>query len=339
MDIIVVDDEFLSRRTIANTLRAAGYEVKAFDNSQEALKWLWKNPVQLVVCDRSMPGMDGLDLCRMIRKSILHRFIYIVMLTRHNWPQDVLDGLEAGADDCLTKSSSPADLVTSVNIGRRIIPTETRGLDVFTDPMLAESRDCEAGSHLERVQQYSFLLAQEMSRRPRFRHLIDGQFVRLIYDTSPLHDIGRVAISDAILLNPGRLTAEEFEVMKTHTLHGANTLAAAINEFPNAAFLQMAYDIALCHHERYNGRGYPRGLVGDDIPLSARIVALADVYDALSSERVYKTAMSHAEAKELIVLESGKHFDPDVVDAFVHLEKEFSAVREGAQACHPSSTC
>jgi putative two-component system response regulator len=172
--------------------------------------------------------------------------------------------------------------------------------------------------------------------------VIDDDYVRLIYETSPLHDIGKVAIPDAILLKPGKLTADEFAVMKTHTVQGAQTLAAAMIEFPNAAFLRMSHDIALCHHERYDGRGYPRGLAGDAIPLCGRIVALADVYDALTSKRVYKSAMSHEEARTTIVAGRGAHFDPIVVDAFLHVEDEFLTipsryVENGSDRLNPSA--
>ena len=227
----------------------------------------------------------------------------------------------------MTKPFNPAELVLRVNTGRRIIRSESSDMTIFALAKLAESRDSDTGAHLERVRLYCRLLAQVLQIRPAFHNVINDDYVRLIYETSPLHDIGKVAIPDSILLKPGKLTADEFEVMKTHTVHGAQTLAAAMNEFPNAEFLRMAHDIALCHHERYDGRGYPRGLVAEAIPLCARIVALADVYDALTSKRVYKTAMCHDEARAIIVVERDSHFDAEVVDAFLQAEDEFQTIR------------
>jgi putative two-component system response regulator len=183
---------------------------------------------------------------------------------------------------------------------------------------------------LERVRSYCRVLARRLREKPKFRDELDAEYLQLIYDTSPLHDIGKVAIPDAILLKPGKLTYDEFEVMKTHTLRGAETLAAALAEFPNARFLRMARDIAISHHEKYDGTGYPYGLTGDQIPLCGRIVALADVYDAMTSKRVYKDAFSHEHAKSIIVDDAGKHFDPDIVEAFLTEERQFVEIR----MCH-----
>ncbi len=192
---------------------------------------------------------------------------------------------------------------------------------------LAEIRDPETGAHLERVQGYSRVIARHLAGQAKFAARIDAEYVQLLYLTSPLHDIGKVGIPDAVLLKPGRLDPGEFEVMKTHTLIGAATLDAALQKFPAARFLAMARDIAASHHERFDGTGYPHRLAGDQIPLCGRIVALADVYDALTSKRVYKAAFPHEAAKALIVREAGRHFDPDVVDAFLHTEAQFLAVR------------
>lgn len=327
MDVLIVDDEPISRLAVAETLQSAGYRVTVACSGEEALKRLIHDGQQLVVCDWSMPGMNGLELCRTIRANTLRRYVYILMLTSHNRLQNTLEGLDAGADDYVTKPFSPAELVLRVNTGRRIIRSESSDMTIFALAKLAESRDSDTGTHLERVRIFCRLLAQELQIHPTFRCMINDDYVRLIYETSPLHDIGKVAIPDSILLKPGKLTADEFEVMKSHTIRGAQTLGAAMKEFPNAEFLRMAHDIALCHHERYDGRGYPYGLAGDAIPLSGRIVALADVYDALTSKRVYKSAMSHEETRAIIVSERGTHFDPNVVDAFLQLENEFRTIR------------
>ena len=282
---------------------------------------------QLVVSDLGMPGMDGLDLCRTIRAAELGRYVYFVILTGRDRIEDTIDGLSAGADDYVTKPFHPGELIMRVNAGRRIIRAESSGLTIFALAKLAESRDPETGAHLERVRSYCQLLAQHLLHTESFSSEINDEFVRLIYETSPLHDIGKVAIPDAVLLKPGSLTQEEFDIMKTHAQHGADTLAAAMRQYPNADFLRMAYEIALSHHERFNGSGYPQGLVGNAIPLCGRIVALADVYDALTSKRIYKEATGHLSAKTIIISEKGKHFDPTVVNAFEQLDREFQAIR------------
>lgn len=327
MDVLVIDDEYSLRETVAQTLRAAGYRVTTAGSGREALDILWQGRQQLVVSDWHMPGMSGLELCRVIRNSDFRRYVYFILLTGSHETQDILDGLSAGADDYVTKPFHPRELVLRVNTGRRILRVESRDMVIFTLAKLAESRDLETGAHLERVRHYCQALARHLQHTPGFQETINDEFVRLVYETSPLHDIGKVAIPDSILLKPGRLTEQEFAVMKTHTTHAAQTLSAAVDEFPHAEFLRMAHDIALSHHERYDGSGYPRGLSGEDIPLCGRIVALADVYDALTSKRVYKAAMSHGDAKSLIVSERGRHFDPAIVEAFLSIEDKFLAIR------------
>jgi len=275
-----------------------------------------------------MPRLNGVELCRAVRSGQFARYIYFILLTGQTRPEEIVEGLAAGADDYINKPFNPAELIQRAHIGRRIVGLETRDMTIFALAKLAESRDPETGAHLERVRSYCRVTARRLQSHSRFQGQVDQEFVGLIYQTSPLHDIGKVAIPDRILLKPGRLTEQEFEIMKTHTQHGAATLEAVQREFPEAPFLEMAKDIALGHHERYDGRGYPRGLAGDAIPLSARIMALADVYDALTSRRVYKEAYSHDRAKSMIVEEAGAHYDPVMVEAFLAEELEFVAIRD-----------
>ena len=192
----------------------------------------------------------------------------------------------------------------------------TRDLTVFALAELAESRDLDTGLHLERIRGYSQLLAHELQRTGPYTDLIDEQFLEDLYRSAPLHDIGKVGIPDAILLKPGRLTPEEFDVMKRHSLIGAETLENVVRHSGSGGFLKMAAEIARYHHERFNGAGYPDGLRGRAIPLAARIVALADVWDALTTARVYKPAYDADKAREIILSETGQHFDPAIVDAF-----------------------
>ena len=193
---------------------------------------------------------------------------------------------------------------------------------------LAEYRDADTGAHLERIREYSKILAAELSRKPSFSGYISEDYIEDIYNSSILHDIGKVGIPDSILLKPGRLNHEEFEVIKRHSSLGGDALKAVEAKIEGQSFLSLGKEIAYYHHEKWDGSGYPQGLKGEQIPLSARIVALADVYDALTSKRVYKEAYSHEKAREIIINDRGKHFDPDVVDAFVALAEEFRRIRE-----------
>lgn len=327
MKILVVDDDELTLATLEHALRRHGHEVETATNGRDALEKLKLGACRLVISDWEMPQMSGVELCRAIRGGDFPGYIYTILLTSRDAAADAVQGLAAGADDFVTKPFNPAELAQRVRTGERILALETRDLVIFAMAKLAESRDPDTGTHLERVQNYSRIIAEHLSRNPKFSKQMDPTFVRLIYLTSPLHDIGKVAIPDSVLLKPGRLSDREFEIMKTHTTMGAATLDAALREHPEASFLRMARDIAISHHEHYSGRGYPNGLVGEAIPLAGRIVAAADVYDAMTSRRVYKAEFTHEIAKSIILKESGTHFDPAVVEAFVQAEEEIIRVQ------------
>lgn len=326
--ILVVDDDEISRDMIEHTLRKAGYDVETAADGAEALEILRAGHCRLVISDWNMPRLSGIELCRAVRDDDTDGYVYLILLTSHASPDEIVEGMSAGADDFITKPFNPAELVVRVRAGARILSLEMRDVAIFALAKLAESRDTETGRHLERVQCYSRSLARQMSELPKFADVVDGEFIRLIYQTSPLHDIGKVAIPDCVLRKPGRLSDDEFKVMKTHVEHGASTLDAALERFPEAQFFRVARDIAASHHERWDGRGYPAGLAGEAIPLAGRIVAVADVYDALTSRRCYKDAFTHETARSIIINDSGTHFDPDVVDAFLRAEPDFIGIRE-----------
>lgn len=210
--------------------------------------------------------------------------------------------------------------------------TETRDMAVFVLASLAESRDPETGEHLERIRSYCYILAEELKNNGPYTELIDDQFVEDLYRASPLHDIGKIGIPDCILLKPGSLTDEEFEIMRQHSVIGAEAFRKTVRGAAATSFMEMAADITRYHHERFDGSGYPDGLKGQDIPLSARILALADVYDALTSSRVYKPAFRSEVAYTMICQERGKHFDPVVVDAFVARFEDFIQVVQLTEA-------
>jgi response regulator RpfG family c-di-GMP phosphodiesterase len=226
----------------------------------------------------------------------------------------------------LTKTNKELNLLKQTLENRvRLRTKEVRKIQhvtIFALARLAESRDRETGDHLNRMRKYCYLIAKKLSKTKPYRDYIDRNYIINIFHSSPLHDIGKVGINDAILLKPGKLTTEEFEVMKTHTVIGGKTLEDAEKQlkYKTRSFLSMGKNIAYCHHEKWDGSGYPFGLKGKEIPLSARIIAVSDVYDALTSKRVYKDAIIHEEAKKIIVQGSGKHFDPIIVDAFLTLK-------------------
>jgi putative two-component system response regulator len=326
MQVLIVDDNPIALELLEHTLKRSGYEVLMADNGKTALEILDRGNCQLVISDWEMPQMSGLELCRHIRSACFMNYIYVILLTARREASDSIEGMSAGADDFIVKPFQPSELTLRVRAGERLLGLETRDLLIFALAKLAESRDNDTGAHLERVRTYSRVIAEYLAKLPKFNGQVNSDFVRLIYLTSPLHDIGKVSVPDTVLLKPGPLTLEEFEIMKLHTTHGAETLDAALNEYPAARYLRMARDIAASHHEWYDGSGYPEGLARDKIPLCGRIVALADVYDALTSRRVYKDAYPHEKARAIIMQARGSHFDPDVVDGFLANEKTFVAI-------------
>jgi putative two-component system response regulator len=243
----------------------------------------------------------------------------------------MLQGLSAGADDFISKPFEPAELLVRVRNAERLLALETTSMMLFSLAKLAESKDTDTGFHLERVRGYSMALAEQLATDPILRGQLPPHFSDLLYQTSPLHDIGKVGIPDYVLLKPGSLSDDEWRVMKRHTEIGADTLDACLKLNPSAEYLRFARDIAWAHHERWDGTGYPRGLKGEEIPLCARIVALADVFDALTMKRVYKSAMSIDVTCGIIMDGKGKHFDPLIVQAFVAVEEQFMQIRKTHQ--------
>lgn len=327
MRILIVDDDEMALDVLACFLRQDGHEPVLARNGNEALGILDDQELHLVITDWVMPQMDGLELCRRIRASERPSYVYTILLTARAGMDSVVEGLSAGADDFLVKPFHPQELRARVGTAARILAIESREVAIFAMAKLVESRDPETGEHLERMRRYSAILARSIEQNSEFGEQLIPDFSQLIYLTSPLHDVGKIGIPDFVLLKPGRLSDREFDIMKTHTTIGAQTLDAAVRRYPGVEYLQMARDIALTHHERFDGAGYPSGLAGENIPLCGRVVALADVYDALSSKRVYKAAIDHDIARSIIIEEAGAQFDPRIVDAFIEREEEFRAIR------------
>ena len=327
MRVLIAEDDAVTAELLEATLQEFGYRVTIARDGREAFHAIRSGKYRLVISDWEMPEMSGPELCRRIRQRRWSGYVYVILLTSHSGVESIVEGLDAGADDFLTKPFDPHELRVRLSVGQRILGLESRDLTIFALAKLAESRDPETGAHLERIREYCRLLAEELGRTGTLAEEIDGGYVELLYLTAPLHDIGKVGIPDRVLLKPARLTSQEFAVMKQHTLIGARTLEAVASINPEAQYLRMARDIALTHHERYDGTGYPDGLRGEQIPLCGRITALADVYDALTSRRVYKPAFSHATAVQVLREGRGTQFDPRVVDAFLELQDDFELIR------------
>ncbi len=323
MKILIVDDELVSRKKLEVLIESLGYETVTAKDGLEGWN-IWKTQMpRIVITDWIMPDMDGLQLCRKIRGSEGSQYTFIIMVTSKKEVNDIVSGMDAGADDFITKPFVQEELAVRIRAGERILGYLTRDIVIFSMAKLAESRDPETGNHLERIRYYSKTLAEAIAGSRDLSPDIDNLFIENIFLTSPLHDIGKIGIPDFVLLKPGRYDDKDFEIMKTHCQIGYQTISEALRRYPKADYLRMSAEIALSHHEKFDGTGYPNGLKEDEIPLSARIVALSDMYDALVTKRVYKNAYPHDMVRVMITEERGKHFDPMVVDAFLSCEKRF----------------
>ena len=331
MKILVVDDELVSRKKLEKLLGALGHEAQVTTDGQQAWRLWKKERPRMVLTDWIMPEMDGPELCRRIRAAEGSQYTYIIMITSKESTQDIVTGMDAGADDFITKPFVKEELAVRMRAGERMIDFETRNLVIFAMAKLAESRDLETAFHLDRIRHYCKTLSETMAAFQHGPEEVDQWFIENIFLTSPLHDIGKIGIPDHVLLKAERLEEKEFELIKQHTVIGFETLNEALKASPRAEFLQMSAEIAYAHHERFDGKGYPRGLIGLDIPLAARIVALADVYDALVTKRRYKDMFSHDVARAIILEGNDAHFDPMVVEAFVASEQMFIGVAKQFQ--------
>ncbi|MFP4477209.1 MAG: HD domain-containing phosphohydrolase [Desulfatibacillaceae bacterium] len=323
MRIVVLDKDAISRRVTHKTLENLGH--KALHTKDTDTAWdAWKKlrPPMLLV-DWEGDGRPTLDLLGKVRDAEGSRYTYLMVMFEKRDPRSELAAREAGADEVLIKPLVKEDIAARIQAGQRIVQIQSRDHLIFAMAKVAEARDNETTNHLERIRYYSVMLARAVNEVSDGNETVDQQFVDNIFLTSCLHDIGKSGIPDHILLKPGRLDTDEFEVMKTHCRIGHEALQEALRADPRADYLKMAAEIALSHHERYDGAGYPQGLKGKSIPLAARIVALCDVYDALVSKRLHKNAFSHDHARDIIEQEIGRHFDPMLVRAFRLVEKKF----------------
>ncbi|WP_316367621.1 response regulator [Candidatus Thiodiazotropha sp. CDECU1] len=345
--ILIVDDETLYIDILVDLLKD-DYSTVVSKSGAQALKRAVDEPIpDLVLLDILMPGMDGYEVCRLLKEDPRTRGIPVIFLTVKSEVTDEVRGFELGAVDYIAKPMSPPIVRARVKshlalhqaqqqlqdhneqleqrVGARTEElNRTKDVAIFCMATLAETRDSETGKHILRTQNYIKVLADHLKTHPRFADYlqIDGT-IEMLSKTSPLHDIGKVGVPDRILLKPGKLDEEEWILMQKHAQYGHDALLRAEQELGSTDFLLMAREIAYTHHERWDGSGYPRGLKGDDIPISGRLMAIADVYDALINKRVYKEAYSHETAVEIVRQSAGSHLDPDIVEAFLQLQDEF----------------
>ena len=345
--ILVVDDT-PDNLSLMRALLRGDYQVQLANGGERALKLAALEPhPDLILLDIMMPGMDGYEVCQRLKSNPSTREIPVVFLTAKTEIEDEQKGLEMGAVDYITKPISPPIVLARVKNHLALkahadflrdksdfleteVTKRTREVVAIQDvtilamASLAETRDSDTGNHIRRTQFYVKALALHLSKHPKYAVLLTVSYIDMLFKSAPLHDIGKVGIPDRILLKPGRFEPAEFEIMKTHTTLGRDAIEHAEKRLGmRVDFLSMAKEIALSHQEKWDGSGYPQGLAGEAIPLSARLMAVADVYDALISRRVYKEGMPHEKAVSIIEEGRGHHFDPGVTDAFVALQDEF----------------
>lgn len=341
--IILIVDDTPENIDVLKGLLNTDYKVKVALSGESAIYICESgNPPDIVLLDVMMPGLDGYEVCRRLKGNEATEKIPIIFLTALSDETNESTGLNLGAVDYITKPFNP-DLVKvrirnhlEIKLYRdrleELVAERTKELELTQEATiesmgtLAECRDPETGGHINRTQNYVKALALHLKENPKYVQALSRQYIDLLYKSAPLHDIGKVGVSDNILLKPGKLTPEEFEEMKRHTVIGRDAIASVEKKFGENSFLRLAREIAYTHHEKWNGYGYPQGLSGEDIPLSGRLMAVADVYDALISKRVYKPPFPHAKAVKIILEEKGTHFDPVIVDAFQKIEKDFRSI-------------
>ena len=350
--ILIVDDRPENLATLGQLLQPL-YRVRAAISGQRALQIAASTPKpDLILLDVMMPDMDGYAVLARLRAERHTRDIPVIFLTAMDSAEDERHGFDLGAVDYITKPIQPAIMLARVHVqlelkqvrdwlqdqnafleaevarrlGENLLIQE---ISIHALARLAETRDPETGNHLRRTQEYVRTLARQLQTHPRFADVLNDRSIDLLARSAPLHDIGKVGIPDHILLKPGPLTADEWAIMKTHSRLGSEAIEQAERDAEKPVeFLRLAKEITRWHHEKWDGCGYPDGLAGEAIPLSARLMALADVFDALISRRAYKLPMPFTQAYAIIVSERDRHFDPDVVDAFLAGAAEFQAIAE-----------
>lgn len=341
MRVLVVDDTESNVDILVDTL-ADDYRVSVAMDGESALDAVKRKQPDLILLDIMMPGIDGYDVCERLKADEKTKNIPVVFLTALAEECNEAKGLALGAVDYITKPFC-ADLVKArvhnhLQLKRHrdqledIVQERTRQLlltqEVTIESMgtLAEFRDPETGGHIKRTRNYVRRMAEHLYEQKKFTDFLTPEIIELLYKSAPLHDIGKVGVPDNILLKSGKLSPEEFEIMKKHTTYGQEAIKVSERKLGHDSFLQLARVIAYTHHERWDGTGYPQGLSGESIPVAGHIMAVCDVYDALVSKRLYKPPFSHKKAVSIITEGKGKHFNPVLVDAFLNVAEDFRQI-------------
>lgn len=350
--VVLIVDDAIDNITLISGLLSDQYKVKIALNGEKAISIAKKSPPDIILLDVVMPVMDGYEACRIIKSYEQLKDIPVIFLTAESEIEDESRSFALGAADFITKPVNPVTLLSRVKthlslkkasdflksknqylefeVSRRTKETSLiQEVSIMAMVTLAETRDSETGAHIQRTKLYVRQLCEQLAKNPKNHRTLTRGNIDLIVVSAPLHDIGKVGIPDSILLKPAKLTPDEFAIMKTHTTLGRDSIAKAEQLMGGGVtFLRYPKEIVYSHHEKWDGTGYPLGLAGADIPFPARIVALADVYDALTSQRVYKLPVSHEEAVKIIKDEAGKHFDPEIVEAFEAVHESFHEICE-----------
>lgn len=347
--LLVVDDIATNIDILVETLSGITGDIAVAMDGPTALEIAQESPPDLILLDIMMPGMDGYEVCRRLKANPSLQNIPVIFVTAMSEIESKTQGFELGAVDYITKPFEIVEVRARVKTHlalqharqalarqneileikvrertRRLVLTQEVTIECIAS--LAEYRDPETGGHIQRTKNYVRTMALHLQNHPRFCTVLTAEVVELLYLSAPLHDIGKVGIPDHILLKPSKLTEAEFEEMKRHTVYGRDVLKVAADKLGGQSFLRFAMEIAYSHQEKWDGSGYPEGLQGEQIPISGRLMALADVYDALISRRVYKPPFTHQRAVEIIVQGKGSHFDPAMVDAFMEIQEEFRQI-------------
>lgn len=344
-NVLIVDDVTSNLVILAEMIKSAGHMARPVTSAKQAMAAIEAKLPQLILLDISMPDMDGYEFCELLKKDVKTRDIPIIFISAMNTMEDKKRGFELGAVDFISKPFELEEVTIRVNNHLKIyqMQQELEGYNrrlhkmvndqikrieeeeknfIFALAKLAELKENTDGIHLRNISRNSKLLAMSLQFSPRFEKEISNSFVETIEIAAGLHDIGKIGLSDQILLKPGPLTAEERKIMETHSELGAKTLQELYTMNGHNEFLKMAIEIARYHHERWDGKGYPYGLKGQEIPLPARIVAVVDVYDALVGERCYKRPYTHEESIRIINEGAGSQFDADIIEVFNKIQNQ-----------------
>ena len=353
--VLIVDDVPENLRHLAALLNRGGLVPRPVLSGRLAIEAAVVDPPDLVLLDIRIPEMSGLDICLWFKRDERLKDIPVIFISGLQGADDKIDAFRAGGIDYISRPFEEQELLIRVKTHLRLrrlqaeLAANNRLLEqrvaeqvktisasqmatIFALAQLAEFRHGDTGRHIERVRTLGRMLAEQMREMGLYTVDLTTPFIDDLYQTAALHDIGKVGISDSVLLKPGNLTVDEFTEMKKHCMLGADTLLVVLRHYPDNQFLSMGVDVARSHHEKWDGSGYPDGLVGTATPLAARIVGLVDFYDALTSNRCYRSALSHADTCHMIRDASGAHFEPDIVTAFTAMDSQVRRIRHDMQS-------